>query len=224
MTSIATKSRNIAIQQKQEVEAQCRTMRTHIVDLQQKINNITSLKNIGDTEQTALREALARERAETEMLRKDKAAILEEQSKLRYSLRKENQELTDKVKALETQVRNPIEVLVEAATSQTEFPEAERMEQKDSRILELEEQVRQLGNINDELSQKIMLLEEGDSDTEMEDEEPPVLEQKGANEPPLETEPTVEDLTNETEVVIEPAQEDNGTEGQTHHVCEDAAQ
>ena len=136
----------------------------------------------------------------------------------------ENQALTDKVKALETQLRNPSAVLTEATTSQTEFPGAERTDKSSGRILELEEQVRQLGNINDELSQRIMELEEGSSETELEDEESPVREQKGANEPPLETEPTVVDLTNATEVVNENVQEDYGTEGETHHVCGDAAQ
>ena len=224
LVSIATKGRNAAIQQKEQVEAQCELLRRQIVDLQEKNDNISSLKSIGDTEQTALRQALDRERTEVDGLRKDKAAILEEQSKLRYNLRMENQALTDKVKALETQLRNPSAVLTEATTSQTEFPGAERTDKSSGRILELEEQVRQLGNINDELSQRIMELEEGSSETELEDEESPVREQKGANEPPLETEPTVVDLTNATEVVNENVQEDYGTEGETHHVCGDAAQ
>ena len=224
LVSIATKGRNAAIQQKEQVEAQCELLRRQIVDLQEQNDNISSLKSIGDTEQTALRQALDRERTEVDGLRKDKAAILEEQSKLRYNLRMENQALTDKVKALETQLRNPSAVRTEATTSQTEFPGAERTDKSSGRILELEEQVRQLGNINDELSQRIMELEEGSSETELEDEESPVREQKGANEPPLETEPTVVDLTNATEVVIESAQEDYGTEGETYHVCGDAAQ
>ena len=67
-----------------------------------------------------------------------------------------------------------------------------------------------------------MELEEGGSESETEDDEPPVREQKGANEPPLELEPIVVDLTNPTEVVIEITQEENREE--IHHVCEDAAQ
>ena len=224
LASVATQGRNAAIQEKAQVEAQCDLLRRQIVDLQEKLNNITSLKNIGDTEQMALREALDRERAEADVLRKDKAAILEEQAKLRHSLRMENQALTDKVKALETQVRNPIEVRVEAGPNQTEITEAARTEKSNGRILELEEQVRQLGNINDELSQRIMELEEGSSETEPEDEEPPVREQKGANEPPLATEPTVVNLPNAMAVVIEIEQEGNGTKEETHHICEDAAQ
>jgi hypothetical protein len=50
LTSIATNSRNAANKVKAQVEAQCDVLRRQIVDLQEKINIVSSLKSIGETE------------------------------------------------------------------------------------------------------------------------------------------------------------------------------